>query len=446
MICLPYEMADSVYQLQKLIHDSWSSGRIAITPDSAKRLNDFITQGMKLDVKDFITLKSDLKDPSFTDLVHMVGHQYYLTLTTFNDQIFRPYINTILQRKDNQDPKLEHEYAEKVGKLFEAFVINHKLMEQLYKHVSPPSSYIDEFNDQLIRTMSEKILELLLQRGEVSNRLKECAKNDYSQIKIDPLANKRDINLAEVQKIKSDIAKNPTENSDLELKYIDAVVRHTHYISTTEFMNNLRLSLEAFLKAVGDRPYGIVLFSQKYGSEYWILQQLFARDLKGREPPVLYKSNPEKDPTDIMIIDDAIYSGMNVSIAISDFLSNVKTDKKYTFHIVVPYVSTRGYEIISEDFKDRANLIFYPAGGHTIPSLKDIDPKLWDDIIADEYIVQKYDIVEDNPHTLIYFDHKIADARATANEVLERLVPPISKDGVHKSELCFFSEFLLQSA
>lgn len=263
--------------------------------------------------------------------------------------------------------------------------------------------------------------------------------------------------------------------------YIRAVVKHTKYIPETEFRRALQTSYSIFEKNITGpdnkmRDYAVILLTSKYGSEWWFLQQLFATVLKGREPTVLIRSNQQTDPDDIMLIDDAIYSGGNIAHTINYFLfghdrhqDDDTPPKKYTFHIVVPYISSTGYKRLTEEFAHIATLIFYPVDGKITPTFDELEPKIWDDILSikdvttsvsidinfgptrtsfrdvvedtlniEQHSLNVGDIDDERPHTLIYFDHKIADVTSTATDIYENVVPYVpSREPLNRAMECF---------
>lgn len=244
-----------------------------------------------------------------------------------------------------------------------------------------------------------------------------------------------------IQKQNVDIYLSTIKDPDVKI-YLDAAIRHTRYIPDQEFQRAFMVSFLTFQRQIGDQKYAMLLMPEKYGSEWWLTQNLFATILKGEEPEIIIESTPETDPKHILIVDDAIYFGVNISEMLDVFFYDRDVDKfpddRYVFHIVVPYISTQGYQEINRFLlkisKGKANAIFYPAEGKTLPSFNELEPNLIQRLKDEKkaYMVTK-EIGTSDPF-LIYFDHKIAEAVLFLKNVV---IPPPTKDPIRRAMECY---------
>ena len=400
-------------------------------------------------IKAAVNISKASLDRSYIDHLEDVTHNAKTALTSQRDLYISNYIEAIDKLISLQDMKVRNQAKLDAEDAVKKFFDN---LHYVYRTIEGrPKS------DQFIKTEFNRML-----RGSIAGDDKSLSLNDITPQAI----RQRLISCATVETYKFDAKDHPDQRAiDMKLvevlkrevdryplvkEYIDAVVKHTQYIPESVFTRSLNASFKAFEEKVASKPYAIILPLTKYGSEWWFLQQLFATSLRGKEPPILTRSDPTTDPTDVILVDDAIYSGGNMSHSISKFLFDTslipkspEVGKRYTFHIIIPYVSRLGYDRLSEEYKDIADLVFYPVGG-LIPTLNDLEPQLWERVmkIGNERrgmpIIR--DLIPDRAHTLIYFDHRIAHPNSTATEVLERIVPiQPSREPLDRAEDCFFN-------
>lgn len=226
-------------------------------------------------------------------------------------------------------------------------------------------------------------------------------------------------------------------NDDLSKQFAAMFLKHVTYIPFNVFYQSLQNSLNKFLSTIADKPYAILLEQDHYGSESWLTQLLFQTELLGKEPDIISKANPNKDPIDIVIIDDAIYSGINTLSKIDNFIyyanqnGKILTPERYIFHIVVPYVSISGYNMLCKNIDKFGNskLYFY-TNLPLIKSIWQLEPSMKNMFQKDNE--ELHDVIVKNlnidPHTdfvPIYFDHKIACELSTAMSILQKVVTPL---------------------
>lgn len=231
----------------------------------------------------------------------------------------------------------------------------------------------------------------------------------------------------------------------------NAFLKHVRYIPFPEFYDALIKSLDNFLVHQGNRPYAIFVDSSKYGSEYWILQMLW-KDVIAKQnniPMLISEFRPDTDPSDIIILDDALYTGVHAFGALDDAFhqSGIRAPGNYRFHFVVPYITNQAKNYITENLSSSA-VVFYPLS--IIPTLLEFDEpevktsayklnerKKYTPV---EEVINEFDLnqYEDMDFTPLYFDFKIAKNASTATKLLEKLVHPLpSRRALKYAEGCY---------
>ena len=136
---------------------------------------------------------------------------------------------------------------------------------------------------------------------------------------------------------------------------------------------------------------------------------------------ISYKTNDYfKNINNVLICDDAIYSGHNICSIIDDFLY-YDYDRKYyrgniNFDIIVPYYTIHGLQEImrftqSINVNNKLNLV----SNELLICLGDIF-----DLPIDNKIID-YFCIEGNP-SLCYFDHKIANKFGSIPSIFTKII------------------------
>lgn len=188
-------------------------------------------------------------------------------------------------------------------------------------------------------------------------------------------------------------------------------------------------------------------YSQK--SQYWLLQHLYQYITKKKIKdiviiPKLNFDNIIDDDSFILVIDDASYSGIQLTEYLLEYLRTIK-NKQLTFYVLVSYISLQAKNrIINEVFKtyyfknhkyvisDNMQIMnplsdyltdiqIYNIFRHNISSLVLYDKKLFTYTDKDvKYIADFYK----NSYP-IYFDHKLADSYSSFPELYGGIIPSI---------------------
>lgn len=231
--------------------------------------------------------------------------------------------------------------------------------------------------------------------------------------------------------------------------FINEIINKTLYIKYNDFSEELLKSLEKFIININQKDFYIMLSSGKIGSENWIIALLWDKlrklNVKGfiNENSVISIENI----IDILIIDDAIYSGNNMLSKI-DYLSyNLSKSLNKTqrmigenlkFHIVVPYISVLGEKSII-NFCKELNITYEIYTTNHIPTLDTIIDinKFYPDKTKniDEFLYEKL-MFELITIPAIYFDHKVAGPMSTFSTIyIDGILPNNSDTSVEQKEI-----------
>lgn len=130
--------------------------------------------------------------------------------------------------------------------------------------------------------------------------------------------------------------------------------------------------------------------NEKIGSEWWLL--LLLSRVSRLDPDTILvgpgdiPSLPSFCAWNVIVLDDILFSGQHLMGVMDTFIYHTKdTASKINFHVVVPFVSSRGQQTINslkEIYPDRVEDIhFYPVAYiHTIKELFKCHKLDWDKI------------------------------------------------------------------
>lgn len=198
---------------------------------------------------------------------------------------------------------------------------------------------------------------------------------------------------------------------DSEFKQTVTMLKEiTRYIGWDEFINHLTASFNQFEQTIKNEPFFIHLPAEKFASEYifvayfWSrIKQLNFRGFINRDTRSI------KEGCNILIIDDAAYTGMNIIGTIDELHYYSKTS--FNYYVVVASAP-------KEDFV-----------ANSMPSLKGyvftnlIIPQV---PVTDPYHARLTDYL-----TPLYFDHKVAGDCSTFTDVyLTGHIPDKDKFGM----------------
>lgn len=187
-------------------------------------------------------------------------------------------------------------------------------------------------------------------------------------------------------------------------------LKYTKYVNFNNFYNNLLNSVNLFNNLANTKSSLIIPADaiKKLSSELWTF--LLAYD---KFSDKIQEISTEISNNNIVLIDDALYSGMHMANNIYNIVS--KTDTKFTFHIIAPYVTLNSMDYIRKTFY-KHNIIFYYS--YIMKPFKSLILKDF----MDKFHLNKKDalklinkvgesfLIEEQVNPVaIYFDHKIPD-------------------------------------
>jgi hypothetical protein len=203
--------------------------------------------------------------------------------------------------------------------------------------------------------------------------------------------------------------------------FISFVLNNTTYVTFQQFKKSLIETFENFERSIRQEPFYILLRPDKIGSEHWVIALLWEHILKLNFVNFIDTYDVLDVPSNIVILDDAMYSGMRVSCTIEEF-SFDNLDCKY--HIVVPYYTSVSIKKIQS--KDQKFSLY---GTVQQPNITEIPGFAGDKLLEDYNNIARFSLLE--PHlTPIYFDHKCADETSTYSTIyMDGIISKTSKYG-----------------
>jgi hypothetical protein len=224
------------------------------------------------------------------------------------------------------------------------------------------------------------------------------------------------------------------EACDPEVRKIaQKLIDNTDHISFEKFLARMNTCIYHMISIVkADRPVfvylGIDLNEVKKKSNYWLYLYVkeFIRYITNNKKKVILTTemnNPLLKKDDVVVlIDDCIYSGMQMGDTIYNIKNTIPNDNLY--YLLVPYMSTKSIEVIKNNFAANYKL----ATSKLIITPHHYNLKLTNDILNDNEIdiIGKYYILyyaSFRGKYLIYFDHKLADTVSTITHFYLGVVP-----------------------
>lgn len=138
-------------------------------------------------------------------------------------------------------------------------------------------------------------------------------------------------------------------------QFIEELLNKTLYVNYEQFKTSLIKAFESFSKDYTE-SFHLLVPKYKFGSEHWLIALLWSRFKTLKLESIIADMDglPIK-PINLVIVNDAIYSGWNICSIIDELLynlskrCNLKYDdvgKLFTIHIITPYVTRTGCECI----------------------------------------------------------------------------------------------------
>lgn len=199
--------------------------------------------------------------------------------------------------------------------------------------------------------------------------------------------------------------------------FVRELLDKTLYVRYNLFKEALVSSYKKFENAIGRDEFYILLPTNKVGSEHWIvailwpaLRHLNVKGIVNKDSDMVIN-----DVTNVVIFDDAIYSGQHTMGTIDELTFNLPNSRLLKFHLIIPYVTVSGVKSI---YSMGIKMQLYAQS--KLPNLSDLM-----DIgkyYSDAYLY-KFGIEIPNLPP-IYFDHKVAGPFSTYSPIyLEGKIP-----------------------
>lgn len=207
-------------------------------------------------------------------------------------------------------------------------------------------------------------------------------------------------------------------------EFVQSVLEKTIYIPSEEFFKSLEESFRLFSESIGDEPFYIYLPKQKFSSEHIFTIYLWEKIIHKNFIHFVNSESVIKEGTNILIIDDCIYTGNNILSAI-DETTYTNKNIKINFYLVVPFVSVGGFEAISS-FKMKTQLFsvkffLIKKMEHFFSKHNRLDNS--PDSRNLEQFLERFKL-EFSMQVPIYFDHKVANNFSTFESIyLEGIIP-----------------------
>lgn len=119
----------------------------------------------------------------------------------------------------------------------------------------------------------------------------------------------------------------------VDQEIVRKVKKYTLYVPYSELLENLHASFDKFVDKIEDKPFHVLLPS-KFASETLLIVELWSRIKNLNFQGFISLSSKLTESTDILIIDDASYSGINVY----SHMDNISYDNK---NIILTSLSSR---------------------------------------------------------------------------------------------------------
>lgn len=207
--------------------------------------------------------------------------------------------------------------------------------------------------------------------------------------------------------------------------FAQLIVDNITHISQEQFEEQLQKSVKEFNIAIGDKPYVVVFFNKKDEpkSNEWVYYLSLEKGLRPAKKIVYVSSASElqgrkfydedgNEITDILYIDDAAYTGGQVSGNVYRGFSG----GRQTVHIVIPFMTKQSVDRINDLTKSRKGIpgINVQIYDHKmIETVAEIikrtrkSQNLSEEVISE--LSNYVNISETESGTLTYFDHKLPD-------------------------------------
>jgi hypothetical protein len=206
---------------------------------------------------------------------------------------------------------------------------------------------------------------------------------------------------------------------------------HIQFIQHADFQRDLEDAFRRFCSAIGTNFDDTTFFTIKDKSNDWVTKSLLPlamheshifQDINHYGPKYCSYLSSRRPPANIVIIDDASYSGKQISGLIQKFKTTIAGsghEKTPVFHVIAPYMTSKAQATIAAE---GAQLYWQKR----IPSLYEL---VSENKAHEEPLLKYYESTELKNHFssdtgcgLTYFDHKIPNSTSFFAPIADTLI------------------------
>ena len=212
--------------------------------------------------------------------------------------------------------------------------------------------------------------------------------------------------------------KNTHPDPELSSFIVKKVIDNTLYITTDEMINNINILIDNFHRDY--KEYNLFIPKIKIGSEHLILSEVY----KKLHPTQIIYGYDDKivNNLPILIIDDAIYSNVNICYHVDELMCNNKGQT----NIFIALVCLSSNNNNCQFTKHYRGTIYATHYLEDLQIHKLLGEKYDDDYVYDNFGIEATCILP------VYFDHKIANNMGSYQFYHQLIKNPIDRSHIDK--------------
>ena len=204
------------------------------------------------------------------------------------------------------------------------------------------------------------------------------------------------------------------------IKLLNSII----HISYETFIEQINKNLNEVINyKLDNRPIFVYMNKKdKDKSSFWmflLIEKILIK--KYIEIKLIYDFKEVKNDDIVLLVDDCIYSGSQISNTIYSLLNKLPVNKRINLMLFIPYMSLNGKNRILEVFKEKQYKNFIITNHIEILPLSEYLTEEEAKNIFNYYYQIKYD--KELEKYLIYFDHKVADNISSHPYIFNGTVP-----------------------
>jgi hypothetical protein len=205
----------------------------------------------------------------------------------------------------------------------------------------------------------------------------------------------------------------------IDREFAQTILDRTVYVTDDILTRELRRLAAEFVSKIGTSSYYIVINSRKFASDALMIIKCF--DILDRHNFVGFITDDMNIPegSNIVIVDDASYSGNNLEATIES-ISYINKPKIVKLHVLIPYISQFMYNALPKHY----NVMMYDS--HLIMTINEyritIGKVPFDEDLFERF--KAYDKLKIGDQIPLYFDHTVASADSSFPTIyLKGIIP-----------------------